>query len=597
MTDFDIFGQINKEIQSFNQDKVLIAGTKQDTGRYLNRGSKGYHFSQKDTLELIDLYYNSKFETGIKDSEGQRKLFLNICAFRADVASKMIDLDTKDFVFIPDEASSKWGSWFIAKEFKDWSRRNYFGEMINDLVENYPKYGTLVVKRVGKKLERIPLKNLVNQQDVETLEDSTHVIEKHEEMGLDDMKKFPDWDTSNVDLSFGETTTVYERYGRVPTWYFNKLKDIKGEVGKDDTTNCVIISTIKQKGSNKKDVTGAILFCEKIKELPYEEVHWKKQDGRWLGVGEIENQFENQIARNMLANLRRRALLWSSKKIFQSPDDNLAKNLIRDVKDGDVLRIMPNGNITQVDMASRQIGEFQSTEQLWESNSDQKSFTYEMATGEALPSGTPFRMGVMLSNAVNSHFKLKKQKLGLFLKRVVIEQVFEIFKKENSKAHTMTIFGNEEGIINLKKFAANREFNKRLFAWALTDGNDLPDFEVVRTLIEDDLNKKSHLFIEIPDKFYDTVKHHLELTITGEEVDVNAKIETLKTVYQGMIQQGDPRSEQVLDKLLAYTGESLEAILGDKTAGQAPQLQAQQTGRGKLDELANSNAPEQQATI
>ena len=70
MTNFDIIGQIGKEVLSFKQDKILIAGTQQETGRYLNKDQRGYKFSQYETLNLIDLYYNSKFETGLTDSEG-----------------------------------------------------------------------------------------------------------------------------------------------------------------------------------------------------------------------------------------------------------------------------------------------------------------------------------------------------------------------------------------------------------------------------------------------------------------------------------------------------------------------------------------------
>lgn len=600
MTNFDLIGQIGKEVQSFKTDKILIAGTQQDTGRYLNKDQRGYKFSQWETLNLIDLYYNSKFETGLTDSEGQRKLFLNICAFRADVASKMIDLDTKDFVFIPDDNSSKWGAWFINKEFRDWARMNYFGEFINELVEHFPKYGTVVTKKVGKKLERVPLRNLIVQQDAKDLESMTHVIQIHEKMTMNDMKKFPDWDTSGLDIKFGETEDVYERYGYVPTSFYNEQNDIKGDVDENDTTKCLCITTCKAKENGKVgEYEGNILFCEKITKLPYQEVHWKKQDGRWLGIGEIENQFENQISRNMLANLRRRALLWSSKKIFQSPDDTIAKNLIRDVKDGDVLRIMPNGNITQVDMASRQFGEFSSTEQVWESNSDQKSFTYEAATGESMPSGTSFRLGVVMSNAVNSHFKLKKQKLGLFLKRIVIEQIFDIFKQENSKEHIVMVFGTEEGINDLKKVAATSEFNKRLFEWALTDGNDLPNFDLVKFLIEDDMKKKPHLQITIPDKYYDDIKHHMELVVTGEEMDINSKIQSLTTLYQSMVAKGDPRADQLLDKIMSYTGENLESILGAPQAPQQGQIpnQPQLPQAQGMNQLAMNNAPAPRANI
>jgi hypothetical protein len=577
MNNFDIFGQVTKELEQFKNEKVQIAG--QESGndvRYLKRQDSGYSFSQKDTLNLIDLYYNSKFETGPIDSEGQRKLFLNICAFRADVASKQIDLDTKDFIFIPDDSGSKWGAYFIQRKFKDWARENYFGEFINELVENLPKYGTVVVKRVGKKLERVPLKKLVNQQDAKTLNDATYVIEVHDKMTKDDMEKYPDWDTSGVELEFGQTTTVYERYGIVPCeWYYayKGEKCPEGEKGK--SKKCVVILILKKSKSNPKEITGSVLFAEEVKEVPYLECHWKQQDGRWLGIGEVENQFENQISRNMIANLRRRSLLWSSKKIFQSPDETVNKNLIKDVKDGDVLRIMPNGNITQVDMASRQIGEFQSAEDVWEKNSDQKSFTYEAATGESMPSGTPFRLGVILSNAVNSHFGLKKEKLGLFLKKLVIEDVFEIFKKENSKAHTITVMGTDKGMNDLRKVASEIELNNKMIEWAMSDATQMPNWDAEKQAIEIAYQQQSHLFVPIPDKFYDDIKHHIEVSITGEEIDTASQISSLTTIYQSLVQTGDPRAEQVLSEIMALTGKNLEAILGPKPT-QQPQQQAPQ---------------------
>jgi hypothetical protein len=594
MTNFDIFGQIGKEIQEFNDTKILIAGKEGDeNARYLSKSKKkGYMFNQAETLDLIDLYYNSIFEKGELDSEGQRKLFLNICAFRADVASKMIDIDTKDFIFVPEEIDYKWTAYFISREFEQWAKENYFGELLNEFVEMFPKYGTVVSKTVGKTIERIPLKNLVNQQDAKSLKTAKYVIEIHRNMSLSDMKKYPDWDTENVDLDFGQTADVYERYGEIPLWYYNKLKGINTKVDDDETIQAVVITTLAKKEKSDEH-TGTVLFCEKVDERPYEECHWKKQDGRWLGIGEIENQFENQIARNMIANLRRRALLWSSKKIFQSPDDNVAQNLIRDVKDGQVLRIMPNGNITQIDMASREVGEFQSTEQIWEDNSNQKSFTYEVATGESMPSGTPFRMGVVLSNAVMSHFGLKKEKLGLFLKRVVLEQVFEIFKKENRKEHKYLVFTGEKGADNLKKAVAELHFNKKIKEIMMSD-KPMPNLEVLRTEIEDKIKDKDILEFVIPDGVYDEAKVKLKLNITGEDMDVGTKITTLTTIYQELSRKGDPRADTILDRIMALTGDNLEAMIGAQAAAQQ-QLPAGEAP--SMNELAMANAPEAQQAL
>lgn len=581
---FDIFGQIAKEIADFKHDRIRIAGNENtEDARYLRKETRGYLFSQYDTINLIDLYYNSKFETGVVDSEGQRKLFLNICAFRSDVASKMVNIGTKDFTFIPDDESSKWGTYFVAKEFKDWSRENYFGETIKDFVENWPRYGTIVSKKVGDKIERVPLRNLINQQDATSLQTATHVIEMHPKMTRSEMESYPDWKTDGLDIPFGQTEIVYERYGAVPAqFYFEKLKgEEMPEDQKNESYDCLVICTlkeVKEKGSRKKSYTGTILFSEKITERPYRECHWKRQDGRWLGIGEVENQFENQISRNMIANMRRRSLLWASKKIFKSTDDTVNKNLIRDVKDGDVMIISAGATIDQVDMQSRSVGEFGNTEQVWEKNSDQKSFTYEAATGETMPGSTPFRLGVMLSNAVASHFGMKKDKLGMFFKKIIIEDVLQIFKEDTSEEHTMTVFGTADGINDLKKVASEVEYNKRLVNWALSGSTEIPNFDLMKQTVEAGYKSKSHLFITLPKDFYETIKHHFELTVTGEEIDTNTKIQSYTQLYQFMAQSQDPRATQVLDKIMELTGENLEAVLGAMNTTGAPGAQ-QKTGQ------------------
>lgn len=591
--EFNIFGQIAKEIESFKRDKIRIAGSENsEDARYLRRETKGYFFNQWDTVNLIDLYYNSKFETGILDSEGQRKLFLNICAFRADVASKMIDLDTKNFVFIPDDESSGWLSYFITKEFKDWARQNYFGELINDFVELYPKYGSVVSKRVGKIMESVPLQDIVIQTDAKSIKEATHFIHLHPKMTLDEMEEYPDWDTAGLDMDYGETRTVYERYGSVPAAFYTKHTN---KLTTKKFVNIVAVCTLaeKKKGNSKKDndYTGTVLFVEECsrEDRPFREAHWKRQKGRWLGIGEIENLFENQVSRNMIANLRRRALLWSSKKVFQSSDDGVAKNLVRDVKDGDILNVGSH-DITQIDMTSKEVGEFSSAEQIWEDNSNQKSFTYDAATGETPPSGTAFRLQIMLSNAVASHFDKKKQKLGIFFKKMIVEDVYDIFKKENSRAHTVSVFGTEDGMNNLRKVAATIELNKRIFTWAMSDSTEIPNFDMWKQVIEQSYQEKSHLFFDIPDKAYDEVKQHVELSLTGEEIDTQSEIDTLTTVYQSMVASGDPRAEQALSRIMAITGKNFEATLGKKPEPQPAQIAATNTP-GQKSTIPNNNQP------
>jgi hypothetical protein len=556
----EIYSKIKTELNDFFQNKVKIAGVKQTSNaRFLGSKNSQYDFSQNDMVNLIDLYYNSKFETGPTDSEGQRKIFLNICKFRADVAAKQTDLDVKHFTFIPTDTASEWGALFLGKEFKQWARENYFSELINHCVEMFPRYGWVVLRETAGKLEFVPLQILRNQQDATSLNEASFVILEHTDMTLSQIKSMKKWDISKLDLKPDQVTTVYERYGNVSLEEYNEYHGIEGEVGENEEVDCL---TIVAGDINSKDDDGAILFMEKISKRPFTEAHWSKQYGRLMGVGEIENQIENQIGANMAFNLYRRQLLWSAKKIFQSPDDTMSKNLVRDVKDGDVLQISPNGNISQVDMSNRASGDFANFSGILEKNSDQKSFTYEVATGESLPQGTPFRLGVIMTNAVNSHFDMKREKLGLFFKRAILETLIPTFKKEFSTERIIAMSADESGFELLKKFSVDQNIVNEVMN-TIRRGEDI-DFQAIKQKVEFVMANKRFIMAKIPDSFYDRIKYSVTLEITGEEVDIPKKIETLTNLYTTLVSKGDPRAEKVLSRLLAYTGESYDLLVGDE---------------------------------
>jgi len=589
---FNLFGQLTTELNDFYNTRVHLGGDQTgldyQTGyatRPLSRRSRSYSYSQSDTLNLIDLYYNSKFVTGPLDSEGQRKVFLNICQFRSDVGSKMVDLDTKDFIFVPTENSSQWPAWFLSKEFKQWAKDKKFGKLINEVVNDYPKYGSVVVKVVGDDLFRVPLNKLINTQDAESLQTADYVIEKHiyTYQQLKNEAKARGWDMNGIQVTpqnYNQKITVYERYADVPE------SMVKENGDPDKMVKAVSIMTYYPSNTKTNpEMTGNLLFIKQIKELPYREVHWRRQDGRWLGVGEIENQFENQLSRNVLANLRRRALLWSSKKIFQSTDDGIAKNIIRDVKDGDVLRVAPNGGVSQVDMTTRTLAEFNADEKVWEENSNQKAFTFEITTGESLPSGTPFRLGVMMSQAVRSYFELKRENLGFFFKELIGDFVIPTFKKQ-SKAHTVNIFGNEAGIEDLRTAMTTMYTNMAIKEEILNNGF-LPNPDLIRAEVAAVINSRPYLFVDIPDQFYDDLKYRVDIIITGEQMDVLAKIETFKSLLQVIAANPnillDPNAREILKRIMGLTGESLESLVG-RIAPPAPGIPppAQPIAPGRL---------------
>lgn len=554
MNEFSIFNQIDQELEEFEREYLVLAKEPQSsTIRYLSKKDEtGYQFNQAAIISFIDLYYNSRFENGSRDHNGKRKLFLNIGKFRTDVAAKQIDLDVKDFSFIPDDYSYPYMAFFMQKEFREWAKDSDFADLINTCVENFPKYGSIVMKEVKNEPLFVPLQTIANDQCAETLQSARYVIEKHMKMTAWDIKMMKGWNTEGLDMGYSDTIDVYERYGHVPADWLQRNGEYSGQDDYPDTVAIV--------GKHEGKKIEHVFFTRAVTKRPYRERHWNKQHGRWLGLGVMEDLFENQVSQNIITNLQRRGLEWASKKIFQATAVTpAAKNLSKDVQDGSVIEVGQQGQITQVDMVSRAGGEYNAFLQQWEQNANQKAFTYEVATGEALPSGTPFSLGVLLQNSANAYFSLKREKLGLFLKEVIEDFMIPEFLKDISNTDKMiTMFSDEPGYEALKVAAMDYVTGEAIKA-SLQNGQAV-DVSTIQSTLQP-FTEIGVLYFDRPKQSYADVKYKFQLTVTGEEVDVPKKMETLKTIYQIFKQDGDPRAEKVLNRLAALSGENI-AVFG-----------------------------------
>jgi len=292
---FNIFAQLKEELDDFLTKKIKIGGGDKNAKR------KPYEFSQNDTVEVIDYYTNSKFELGDRDSDGQQKFFINEVSFRKDVAVKNIDKDVKNYSFIPEEDQAEYGAIFLRKMFRKWTKKsdkegNVYGEIMNEMVESFCKYGSVVVKKVGKNVELVPLQKLRNDPRAKSLKTARYVILEHSGLNQEELSLYPDWDISQLDLKWNSEVDVYERYGFVPLDWYKEYKKEKIEKG-DDTKSIKVVAMLAP-DADAKTPEGKVLFCEEADSVELLEAHYERQYGRWLGIGEVEKQFENQKIRN-----------------------------------------------------------------------------------------------------------------------------------------------------------------------------------------------------------------------------------------------------------------------------------------------------------
>lgn len=559
MQTFNIFQQVRDELDDFFTGKVKIASAMidgQETG--------GFEYSQWDTLQNIEFVDNSKFLKGEKDAEGQTKFFLNTASFRKEVASKNIDIDVKNFNFVPEEGQAEYGALIARKKFKKWAKDNGLSDKINDSVDRFPKYGTVVAKKVGKEIEIVPLFKLRNQQDAVSLEQANYVIEEHTDLNKHELEEYKDWDTSKLSVKWDERVTVYERYGYVPASFY------KSNGGKSDTEDeksiyCVCIVTLDK--SKKGKTGGELLFIEEA-ECPYTERHYSRQDGRWLGIGEIEKQIDNQAARNMVFNLRKKSLAWGSKNIFGSSDDTLVNNLSMQVRDGDVLKLSNPNALWRVDTTNRSSADYNSTDQLIEENSNQRSFTFEVATGESMPSGTPFRLGAILGNSVNTYYDKKRETLGLFWKDIVINMMIPLWLKETEDEFVEGVLDTEDGFDELRQAKKERMITDEIINTIIAEKP--VDIEQIKLKVDEDLKKITRDYYSMTKEEIKNLKYRIDLDITGESIDVPRKIETLSTLYQTQVQMGDIEGAKLTIKRVM-------ALTGEKAPQTAPQAMPQPT--------------------
>lgn len=335
---YNIFATLNKAINDFDNNTVNVipADNQNNTDRrYLGGGNNGYEFSQRELLADIDMAYNSVYKNGKYDKQGQRKTFLNVVRFYVQVAVKNTDIDTKNFVFTPSEYSTEniWAVWFFKRQFSNWIKNSEFGKTINDLLYDFNKYGTCVAKKTKNTITRVPLRSMRNDQTAETLEKGvkggTPLILEHE-FSYVEYQEYPIYEP--IDPYQGKRK-IYEMYSYVSKGNLLNLqnKPAKEKDYKEFVLTMAIIMPAKiADGDGKEERAGyseKVCFIEQIDELPFEEAHSEKIDGRWVGMGNVEKQLENQIARNTSANLRKRSMLWASKKLFYTQGDAIGKKL------------------------------------------------------------------------------------------------------------------------------------------------------------------------------------------------------------------------------------------------------------------------------
>lgn len=558
----------------------------------------GYTFNHAETLRTIDLYYMSKFKSGNIDSLGYRKFFYNIVKPAADIATKFIDLDTKDIILVPEHGDDELKVWLMQRKLKQWLKDTDFGCLLNDVAFDLPKYGTVVIKKNKDGWGKVNIQNLRMEPWVKCLDESGFVYEIHA-MGRYELDQMG-WDADALSQLYarGDETsfTVYSCYDRTSTgWKKTVYGDLYSSTNKDGSVNRAVESEI----TTHNDFYGALVLYEEMiadEDFPYRELHWEKVPGRWLGYGFIEYLEENQIATNESENLERKGLHFTSLKIYQTRDETIGgSNILTSTQNGDILTTQ--SEIAPITVEERNLPAFAATRQNWAMNTERKTFTSDITSGANLPSRTPLGVANLQASLATSYFELKRENFGLFIKDLILEDIIPDFKNENRKSHILTFLGSDEEIDKLDEIVSEVKVDEAVVKYAMANGY-FPSREVrdvTKQKVMMDLKKNKNRYLEIPDSFYDNARFMVDVLITGENIDNGTKSQVLQLAMQiigtnpGVVQ--NPVTKRILFSMLALGGISpVELGLLNEQAA-TPQAQMPQQGQPQQQVAGSLSAP------
>lgn len=517
-----ILKQIQKETEEFTDQSIEIV--------------RGFTFNQADTIRRIYHYYNSNYESGDTDSQGNKKYFYNISRNPCNVATKAVDFDTKNINIQTAPGGIPERTWYMERDLKFWMKDQNLGRVLNRLFFELPIFGSVVLKVINGKPYFVDLRNFIVEQSADDLGKANYIIEVHNYTPVEFRKigKKKKWDKIDETItSFREMDEpyikVYERYGEAEkmdeeenkSYPFKRI--ILADVGKD---------IYDERTKETTPHSGIILAEEEIEEIPYWEFHWEKMPGRWLGIGRVEIIFDPQIRVNEISNQQVKSSYWSTLRLWQTRDEGINRNLLTDVVDGEILNT--EEPLNQVDMADRNLAAYNQEINRWLSNRDEVTIAYDVLRGERLPAGTPLGSARLAAGMAGAYFGQIQENIALDVKEFLYKVIIPQFQKENSQEHILRIAG--EDLDKLNNLLINTKINKKQIDFVKKNGK-LPDKRFVdlqKAIIGERVKQNKEQFVGVSKDFYKNLKYKIDIIITGEALDTRIRAMSLFAALQAV---------------------------------------------------------------
>jgi hypothetical protein len=583
----NIFSVVRQEVWDFLNNYIVIV--------------PGYSFHQYLTIKRAHLYLNSKFEEQ-NDSglyKNREKLFFNVVVPACEVATKMLNVDSKDIRLLPLEPKSYFSTYLLEKELKQWLKKSKFSNILNQIAEEVPRYGSCVIEKVKGGAKVVDLRKLMLDPTVDSIKNSRFVT-TISYMTPEELRA-TGWDNVEVAIqrygtTYGQTAyedrsggvnlmrstpyiKVYKRYGSVQKGW------IDGSKSTEMVKSLFIVAGCEEQaksvdGKSNSD-NGVVLFKSRwYKEWPFKDYHYQKIVGRWLGLGIVESLFDTQVRMNELKNQKRISMELSAMHLFWTADKQIVRNVIDDLQSGDVM--LSKSGINPLANEERNLPAFRDEEESYTQHAQRLSFAYDAVSGETPAASSTATANINAQQQASSVFGFKRKNFTNMLRDLFNDLVLPELMTDLTPEHIMRFTGNTQELNKLDDAASEIYVNDEIKRLVLS--GKAPTVEVQQALRDKAKaaykRMGEHRFLKIKSYFYSDSEFEFDFNTGNEQVNPQVIAQNTQAVLSAIGANPGLLSNPLSKLLLFNYAEALgiskgELEMADSEFTQQQQMQPQ----------------------
>jgi len=532
---------------------------------------KGLPFNQHKKLMMVEFYTNSKYlngtiNTGLEYNltlNAQREQpFYNICNFRVTLAKTATDLDIKDVQITSDDPEHYIQSMLLQKESYEWMKKVNFSYTLNNSGQVRAKYGGALLKTTIQKddegedelfIDTLDWRNVATDQ-VDIL--SGAIVETHyfTPVQLKDKEKV--WTLSNINTIIKNTKKTkgqsqkYDNKEEVHNTDRIIIREVTGMFsedyyydfqGMDNESDDEYTYSLQHYFYAEVSGKAYPLFCEKLKESPFDYLPWEEMPGRALGRGIVEDSEEAQVWTNDAVITEKTAMDLAAKVLITTNSKQIGNNIL-ELDNGHIFELEEGKTVEKLELMPSALGKMQEIVTRWQNQADQATSSFDANTGKQPPADTPYSQTALLNAVASKPFDYRREEAGIFWSRIWEKRIIPHLIKKLKKGHLLaTDFTADELEVIDTQFAISQA-NARLKEAILA--NKIVSLEQYNSAIEGfkTMLKGQKRFLEIPDGYFDDIEAKVTVMTTGEQKNKSAILQSLSTIMGDVMKSFNPQT-------------------------------------------------------